>query len=45
MKRNIPSQPHEQKKIEKLLMKLAKVKPISAQPAPITQGKSALRIA
>lgn len=45
MKRNIPSQPHEQKKIEKLLIKLAKVQPISAKPAPIMQGKSAPRIA
>jgi hypothetical protein len=26
---------HEQKKIEKLLLKLAKIKPVSAKPAPI----------
>jgi hypothetical protein len=26
---------HEQRKIEKLLLKLAKLKPISAKPAPI----------
>jgi len=31
---NFP-QPHEQRKIEKLLLKLAKLKPISAKPAPI----------
>jgi len=30
---------HEQKKIEKLLLKLAKIKPISAKPAPIADGQ------
>jgi len=37
--------PHEQRKIEKLLLKLSKVKPISANPAPIVLGKSAIRAA
>jgi hypothetical protein len=36
-------QPHEQRKVEKLLLKLSKVKPISAKPAPIVQGMSAIR--
>jgi len=31
---------HEQRKIEKLLLKLAKLKPISAKPAPIVTGCS-----
>jgi len=31
---------HEQRKIEKLLVKLAKLKPISAKPAPIMTGSS-----
>jgi hypothetical protein len=35
----------EQRKIEKLLMKLAKVRPISAKPAPIADGKVALKSA
>jgi len=30
---------HEQEKIEKLLLKLAKDKPISARPAPIANGQ------
>jgi hypothetical protein len=34
-----PSQSHEQRKIEKLLLKLAKAKPISAKPSPIAQGQ------
>jgi hypothetical protein len=38
-------QPHEQRKVEALLVKLSKVKPISAQPAPIVQGMSAIRAA
>jgi hypothetical protein len=39
------SQPqlHEQRKIEQLLAKLSKMKPISAKPAPIIQGMSAIR--
>jgi hypothetical protein len=36
-------QPHEYRKIEKLLIKLSKVKPISAKPAPIVLGKCALQ--
>ena len=35
-------QPHEQRKVEQLLVKLSKVKPISAKPAPIVLGRSAL---
>lgn len=35
-------QPHEQRKVEVLLMKLAKIKPVSAKPAPITNGRSAI---
>jgi len=33
--------PHEQRKIEQLLIALAKKKPISAKPAPIAYGQSA----
>ena len=36
------AQPHEQRKIEALLVKLSKAKPISAKPAPIVQGMSAI---
>ena len=36
---------HEQKKIEKLLLKLAKIKPISAKPAPIADGQLTRRTA
>ena len=36
---------HEQKKIEKLLLKLAKIKPISAKPAPIADGQVTRRTA
>jgi hypothetical protein len=38
-------QPHEQRKVEKLLVKLSKVKPVSAKPAPIVQGMPAIRAA
>jgi hypothetical protein len=38
-------QPHEQRKIEKLLARLAKTKPISAGPAPIMSGVTAPRTA
>jgi hypothetical protein len=31
----------EQRKVEKLLLKLAKVRPIAGKPAPIAQGKMA----
>jgi len=33
--------PHEQRKIEQLLIALAKKKPVSAKPAPIAYGESA----
>jgi hypothetical protein len=33
--------PHEQRKIERLLIALAKKKPVSAKPAPIACGLSA----
>jgi hypothetical protein len=39
------SRPYEERKIEKLLVKLAKVKPISAQPAPIANGVRVLKTA
>lgn len=35
----------EQRKIEKLLLKLAKVQPISAKPAPIARGEILLKSA
>jgi hypothetical protein len=38
-------QPHEQRKVEELLVKLSKMKPISAKPAPIVQGMSEIRAA
>jgi hypothetical protein len=38
-------QPHEQRKVEELLLKLSKVKPISAKPAPIVLGEPAIRAA
>jgi hypothetical protein len=44
VKRNLPPL-HEQRKIEKLLLKLAKLKPISAKPAPIVTGSSSIRAA
>jgi hypothetical protein len=31
--------PNEQRKIEKLLVKLAKIKSVSAKPAPMNSGK------
>jgi hypothetical protein len=34
--------PHEQRKIEQLLIVLAKKRPISAKPAPIAFGQSAI---
>lgn len=37
--------PSEQRKVDKLLLKLVKVQPISAKPAPIMHGQSALRTA
>jgi len=38
-------QSHEQRKIEKLLLKLAKMKPKHETPAPIARGISTLRSA
>ena len=37
----IPPRPNEQRKVEKLLIALAKKKPVSAKPAPIAHGLSA----
>jgi hypothetical protein len=45
MTRTSLPQPHEQRKLEELHVKLSKVKPISAKPAPIVLGKSAIRAA
>jgi hypothetical protein len=39
---NLPPR-HEQRKVEELLLRLSKMKPISAKPAPIGIGHSALR--
>jgi|HubBroStandDraft_4_1064222.scaffolds.fasta_scaffold1008564_1 hypothetical protein len=33
--------PHEQRKIDKLLIALSKKQPVSAKPAPIAYGQSA----
>jgi len=33
--------PHEQRKVEQLLIRLAKKQPVSAKPAPIAYGKTA----
>ena len=40
MKITSRSRPNEQRKIEKLLVKLAKIKSGSAKPAPMNSGKS-----
>ena len=40
MKTTSRPRPNEQRKIEKLLVKLAKIKSVSAKPAPINSGKS-----
>jgi len=45
MTKTSPPQTHEQRKLEKLLLRLSKVKPISAKPAPIVLGESAIRAA
>jgi len=37
--------PNEHRKIEKLLVKLAGMKPISARPAPIASGAKVLKTA
>jgi hypothetical protein len=36
-------QSHEQRKIEQLLVKLSKMKPVSAKPAPIVQEITTIR--
>jgi hypothetical protein len=38
-------QRHEQRKVEELLLRLSKMKPISAKPVPIVLGKAAIRTA
>jgi hypothetical protein len=45
MKINGLSRPNEQRKVEELLVKLAKIKPVSAKAAPIRSGKSVLQSA
>jgi hypothetical protein len=39
------SRPNEQRKVERLLAKLAKVKPITGGPAPIASGVKVLKSA
>jgi len=38
-------QRHEQRNIDKLLLRLSKMKPVLAKPAPIAPAKSAIRAA
>jgi hypothetical protein len=45
MTQNSLPQRHEQRKVEELLLRLSKMKPISAKPAPIVLGKPAIRVA
>jgi len=45
MKRTSLPQPHEQRKVEELLMKLSKMKPISAKPTTTVPGNPAIRAA
>jgi hypothetical protein len=45
MKQTSLPQPHEQRKVEELLVKLSKIRPISAKPTPIVPGKTASRTA
>jgi hypothetical protein len=45
MTRTSLPQPHEQRKVEELLVKLSKMKPISAKPTPIVVGNPAIRAA
>jgi hypothetical protein len=45
MRRTSLPRPHHERKLEALLVNLSKVKPISAKPAPIVPGKSAIRAA
>jgi hypothetical protein len=39
------ARPNEQRKVENLLVKLAKLKPVSAKPTPILNRNSVLRSA
>jgi hypothetical protein len=43
MTRTTLPQPHEQRKVKELLVKLSKMKPISSKPAPIVLGNPAIR--
>jgi hypothetical protein len=43
MTQNSLPQLHEQRKVEALLLRLSKLQPISAKPAPIVFGKVAIR--
>ncbi|HEY1679806.1 MAG TPA: hypothetical protein VGG04_18970 [Candidatus Sulfotelmatobacter sp.] len=43
MKRTRLAHPCEQRKVDKLLLKLIKLQAIAAKPAPIKVGQSALR--
>ena len=45
MTRTSLPQPHEQRKVEELLVKLSKMKPVFAKPAPIVLGNPAIRAA
>lgn len=45
MTENSLPQRHEQRKVDKLLLRLSKLKPILGKPAPIVPGKSAIRAA
>jgi hypothetical protein len=45
MTHNSLPQRHEQRKVEELLLRLSKMKPISARPAPIVLEKAAIRVA
>ena len=45
MTRTALPQPHEQCKVEELLVRLSKMKPNSAKPAPIVLGNPAIRAA
>ncbi|HUO13589.1 MAG TPA: hypothetical protein VMX38_01285 [Verrucomicrobiae bacterium] len=45
MKTTSHPRPNEQRKIEKLLVKLAKLKSVSTPPAPIANGTAALKTA
>jgi hypothetical protein len=38
-------QRHEQRKVDKLLLRLSKMKPILSKPGPIAPGKSEVRAA